>query len=360
MMTRRRLLGLLATSAVTITLVACTVTQSLDYLQQGAPGDLPETGAVEGGDVDGGSTTRTPVVVVPDQTKPGLLAQDSAALYWVAAGKVFSASKAGGPPRQLGVVPASTARHLAADPSPTGFVFVAVGTDIVSFAKDGSDAGGVIFKGPTGAPATDTVVADDDAVFVLQYDDVNDGSRVFRMAKDGGAVVDVVDSGAGAITTSATSVFWIDPLETDYTFFEQSKTAPPGPPIGTFPLGQNDDAPASSRSIAVDDQFLYWATDGAINNPAIVSRKREPTASVLALYRGAVEDVFGDVAIDGKHVYFIETSKGTVARVVKEGGPAEILATGLQVPSGLVVDATHVYVSVENTGTTGAILSLTK
>lgn len=353
----RWLRGLLGASGVAVALVACTVTQSLDYLQTGVgePGG-PETGGEGGGDA---KPPRNPVVLVPDQTSPGLLAQDSGALYWIASGQVLSVAKAGGAPRKLGNVAASDAHDLAVDNDPNGFVFVAVGADVMRFPKDGTD-GGVVFKGLVPELQVDTLTADDTSVFVLQKN-ADDESRLFRMAKDGGAVSDLADSGLGVMTTSATSVFWLDEdVNLDPSFLEQAKTALPGPPIARYPFGKSTATPEASRGVATDEQSLFWSSVDTI-----VSRKRDPAAAVVALYRAAENDVFGDVALDGAFVYFIMTdtmaaTKGRVARVAKTGGQPEILAINLQQPSSLVVDATSVYVSVENTGATGTIVTLSK
>lgn len=357
-MTGRWLRGLLGAGGVAVALVACTVTQSLDYLQTGVDGSVdPETGMVgEGGDA---SASREPVVLVPNQTSPGLLAQDSGSLYWVAAGEVLSVSKAGGTPRRLGAVAANDAHDLAVDSDPAGFVFVGVGVDVMRFPKDGSD-GGVVFKGTLPALQVDTLTADDTSVFVLQKN-ADDESRIFRMAKDGGAVSDIADSGLGVMTTGATSVFWLDEdLDLEPSFLEQAKTALPGPPIARYPFGNSEATPEASRSFATDEQSFYWSSVDTI-----VSRRRDPAAGIVALHRAGDNDVFGDVAIDGEFVYFlvsdvVSATKGRVARVAKKGGEPEIFATNLQQPSSLVVDATKVYVTVENTGATGTIITLTK
>ena len=92
----------------------------------------------------------------------------------------------------------------------------------------------------------------------------------------------------------------------------------------------------------------------------IVARKREASASAVAIYRGAPEDTFANVTVDATHVYFIETRSSSLLRVPKGGGEVEKLLVGLKAPSGLVVDATSIYMTVEATGSTGQVLVLTK
>lgn len=353
---RRWLSRAVGLSSAAVALLACTITQSLDYLQQGSgTEDVPETGVDGGGGGEAGTNTGEDFVL--GQTNPKLLAQDNGALYWVGASAVYSLSKAsnaGSVPKSLGAVPSNDAHHLAVDPDPNGSVFVAVGTGVMRFPKDGT-GGGSIFQGPNDAPLTDTVAADDSAVFVLQYDELSEDSRVFRMAKDGGGVVDVVDSGAGVMATNSKSVFWFDPFGDPLVFFEQSKTALTGPPIGTYPLGRDEEGPETSQKVVVDEGVFYWATFGDLGLPAIVSLERKVGASVVTLHRGTLDDDFGQVAVDGAHVYFLESRTGTLARVKKEGGDAETLITGLVSATGFVVDATNIYLSVKNESNRGAI-----
>lgn len=356
---RRVLPFVFASGSAAAALVACTLTQSLDYLQKGDGGDAPIV--VEAG-------PDSPVTMVPDsgreqvlvanQTKPGLLAQDDANLYWVAAGTVLSVPKSGGTPKMLGMAP--VASSIAADQAPNGAVFLTVGNDIVRLPKDGS-GGGIVFKAPAGSPLAAAVAADENALFLLQYDDVIPESFVLRMAKDGGAPESLSgDAGAPfSMVTDAKNVVWLDLQTEPPVFFDLSKTAPPSA-AKKLPIALNDDLPFASVNLAADDSGLYWATQGANGMPAIVTRKRDVTASVIALYRGKTEDILGAIAVDATHIYAVEQNDNAIIRVPKSGGPAERLLTGLQVPVGLVVDATSFYVTVEATGSSGMILKAPK
>jgi hypothetical protein len=361
-MSRARLLVAASGAALmTGVLVACTLTQSLDYLQKG-PGPADATADARGVEAATEAGLRMPAVLVPNQIRPGFLAQDGAALYWIAGGMVMSVPKAGGTPKPLGAVPPS-ARALVAEPDPAGALFVVVGDTVLRIPKDGTDAG-VVFAVGAGEPPADTIAASASSLYVLQYDQslVIEGSRILRMAKDGGGVIDIApDSGPSTLNVDPRSVFWLGSDPDRPTLVEQLESAPPGTTTAVYSFGPNDDLPALSADIAIDDASFYWTTSAATSGAAeIVARKREAVASVIAVYRGAPEDTFANIAIDATHVYFIETRTSSLLRVAKTGGPAETLLAGLEAPSGLVVDASAIYLTVEATGSTGKVLVLAK
>ena len=351
--------GLLCAAGV---LVACTLTQSLDYLQKG---DGPTDGSVEGsaGDSGGEAGGRTPTVLVPNQTKPGFLAQDATTLYWIAGGMVMSVPKSGGTPKVLVAVPQS-ASGLVAEPDPAGAVFVVNGSTVLRVPKDGT-AGGVVFTAGAGDPPTDRIAASASGLYVLQYDQsaTVDGSRILRMAKNGGAVVDLApDAGPTTLNLDAKSVFWLSSDDAARaSIIEQAENSAPGTRTAVYSLSTNDDLPTLSADIAIDDTSLYWITTDATSSAAeIVARKRQASASVVAIHRGAVEDTFANVSLDATHAYFLETRRSSLLRVPKNGGDVETLLVGLKAPSGLVVDGTAIYLTVEATGNTGQVLVLTK
>lgn len=359
MKARRLLAAGLGCTATTAVLLACTLTQSLDYLQSGSvPADVvSEMPTAEGG-AEGGRPQ--PTVLVPNQLKPRFLAQDDATLYWIAGGNVMSVPKSGGAPKSLGGVPL-TASSLVAELDPAGAVFVTVGTNVLRLPKDGTD-GGVVFAPDAAEPPADTIAASASALYVLQYDQTFaiDGSRILRMAKDGGGATDIApDSGPVTLNLDSRSVFWLRPAPPEIS--EQVENAAPGTTTASYSLNVDDDEPNTSAELAIDDASFYWLTTDSVSNTAkVVSRKRDTTASVVALYRGGVDDIFSFVRIDATHVYFIETRTGSLLRVPKGSGDVERLVVGLKAPTGLVVDSNAIYVTVEATGSTGQVLALVK
>jgi hypothetical protein len=351
-------------------LLACTLTQSLDYLQKGDGGGLPVV--IEAGDspngeagVDGGG--RMPVWQVSGQTKPELLALDGQSLYWVADGQVFSVPKAtGGTPKLLGAVPPATSA-LTADEDPAGFVFAAVGTDVLRFPKDGSGSGGAgvkVFAPGAGATIADAIGADDASLFVLQYDPSGAGvdARILRMAKDGGAPTDISgDGGATTMTIDPTNLLWLSGDPGTSAFIQHAKTAPAGTDSAIFALGPSDNLPALASDIAVDGANLYWLTvDGASAKALIVSRKRQAAASVVTIYLGTPDDTLGKIAVDSAFVYALDTHASALLRIAKGGGERENLLTGLKQPTSLVVDETGIYLSDAVSGMNGVILKFGK
>ena len=361
--------ALAAGAAAAAVLVACTLTQSLDYLQKGDGGGAPV--AIEAGDapsgeagVDGGNG-RVPIWQVPGQTKPDLLALDAQSLYWVADGKILSVPKAtGGTPKLLGTVPPSTSA-LTSDADPGGSVFAAVGTDVLRFPKDGSGGAGVkVFAPGPGATIADSIGADDASLFVLQYDSTGTGvdARILRMAKDGGAPSDISgDGGATTMTLDPASVLWLSADPGRSAFIQHQKTAPADTDSAIFTLGPNDNLPTLSTEIAIDDANLYWITvDAASTKALIVSRKRAAAASAVTIYLGTPDDTLGKIAVDTAFVYALDTHASALLRVPKAGGDRENLLTGLKQPTSLVVDDSGIYLADAFSGVNGVILKLAR
>jgi hypothetical protein len=368
--TARNLIGAtIGVAGVAGVLVACSLTQSLDYLQKGDGGSVVPVidGDAPTGDggAEGGSNPM-PLWVVPGLTKPGFVVLDALNVYWVADGKVLSVPKAtGGTAKLLGTVPPNTSA-LAADTDPNGFVFAAVGTDVLRLPKDGSGASAnvVVFAPGASATAAGAIGADDTSLFVLQYSETGTGTdaRILRMAKDGGAQADISgDGGATTMTLDPTSVIWLSANPDTTQFVQHAKAAPADTDTGIFTLGPDDGVPTLSTEIAVDDTFLYWiTTDPTATREIIVSRKRQPAASVVTIYLGTPDDTLAQLAVDDTNVYAFETHASTLLRVPKIGGDPVTLLSGLVQPSGLAVDATGIYVSVYNVGNNGQVYKIAR
>jgi hypothetical protein len=271
----------------------------------------------------------------------------------------------GGTPKVLGSVPPNTSA-LTADTDPAGFVFAAVGTDVLRLPKDGSGAAAnvVVFAPGAAATTADTIGADDTSLFVLQYAPNGPGAdaRILRMAKDGGAPADISgDGGATTMTLDPTSVIWLSASPDTTQLVQHAKGAPAGTDSAIFSLGPDDGVPTLSTDIAVDDAFLYWiTTDPTATKHLIVSRKRQPAASVVTIYLGLPDDVLARLAIDDKYVYALETHASTLLRVPKSGGDPVMLLSALKQPSGLAVDGTGIYVAVADVGMNGKVFKIAK
>ncbi len=137
--------------------------------------------------------------------------------------------------------------------------------------------------------------------------------------------------------------------------------------MATVHVGRLLGAAGFSRTVAIkrlhdayakDPEFVAMLLDEA--RIAAMIRKREKNASVIALYRGKTDESFGALTSDATNLSALELSTNAVLRVPKQGGAGERLVTALQVPTGIVVDATSIYVTVEATGSQGAVLKLAK
>lgn len=96
-------------------------------------------------------------------------------------------------------------------------------------------------------------------------------------------------------------------------------------------------------AIRAHESGLYFTADGAVHQ--ILAG--QPKARVLA---ASQPDAFA-LAIHESHVYFTRYAKrGAVLRVPVAGGEVEELASGLDHPAAVAVDATGVYVVVQDAG----------
>ena len=345
-------------AAFAVVLAACTLTQSLDYLQSGgADGGGPDSG-------DGGITeaaadvadASTATVLASMQTTPGLLAQDATSLFWVAANGVFSVPKSGGSPKKLGAAPEAT--WLTADADPKGRVFLAVSAGIVSFAKDGS-GGGSVFAQEAGAGTIDYVASDPSFLYALRVADPTtiEGAAVLRMGRTGAGAVNLAGASVPEVmTVGSQNVTWLDTS----SFYELPKTADAGAAPKRLALKADEVGPASLDGFAVDDAALYWSTSDTAGIAVIVTRTHDSVGAVVTLYRGAQDELFGAIAVDDKSVYVIEEHAGSLVRVAKATGTAVVLLSKLAEPKALVVDATRVYLTVANNAANGVVLAVPK
>jgi hypothetical protein len=112
---------------------------------------------------------------------------------------------------------------------------------------------------------------------------------------------------------------------------------PAGPPI-TLVSG------VLGRRLGLDATDLYFVQDDAISR--IAKAGGAPLQLVALDPAQSVESI----AVDDTHVYWADTSSDTVERAPKNGGPAEILASGLADPGVVRLDATSVYWATRGDG----------
>jgi hypothetical protein len=223
------------------------------------------------------------------------IAVDGGDVYWIAdteQGKVHQSAlmrleKNGGKP--ITIASSTTARllGLALD---EGHVYWTMGGAVLRAPKAGG-AGAPLATGLTGA---DSVAVDDSDVYVTvagtEPKQFADGSLVVVSKKGGAPKVRVAGSPHAAnVIVDGKNVYWV----TAAGVMKVAKTGGDAPSTLATPDGPVDD-------VALDDAFVYFATHKA-------------------------------------------ASDGTVARVSKDGGQVEVLATGQNQPAGLAVDQTTIY-----------------
>lgn len=98
-------------------------------------------------------------------------------------------------------------------------------------------------------------------------------------------------------------------------------------------------ARSSAANVLLDKENVYWqAADG-------VMKVGKGGGLPIALANPAA--TIDDLALDEAYVYFAATHRpngeGAIARVSKEGGAVEVLATGPVPPAAIAVDRTSVY-----------------
>lgn len=357
---------LLAAAACAATLAACTIFAPLDYLQSGGdtePDDA-ETGAPAEGGADAEAPSRTATTLFPKQELPTLLRDDGTALYWLNAGTsiVRRGDKAGGTPRDVGKAGEATV-DLEVDQGPSGFVYWVQGKQIRRAAKDGSDAGSsVLLDGPRDIL---DIAVDDTTIYYVAVDDAAGIGSLERMPKGGGAS-STVDPDANLdvilVTTSAAKVTYADSTGVVYTL---PKTSDGG--AGRTKVGnENNDLidPDVTVGIRTDDSALFWAEENlGADQPATIDRHL-----LAAGVGGAV--IYSDpkakpsaLAIDDTYVFWTDIQLGTVRRALKtdQAARGELLLATQPRPSGVAVDASKVYVTLQGAGTNdGAVVVFDK
>lgn len=340
-------------------ILACSF-RDITYLQVGpAPAgtDSGGTDAVTpeaGGGGDGSVATRTATVVAPGQLGPRLLTQDDTTLYWVTNdGNILALKKDGSESAPRPVAPAAGVTFLIAEEGAGPSLFYASDSQVFRVDK----AGGMPAPIGTTDPAPRALAADSAHVFVMGDDDglSNESAGLYRFQHDGGAPAVLRRAELGvmyAIALRGNDVFWD---EGDEVFLSLPKSsAPDAGPQRYRPTGATQQISLTPQAFTVDDQaFFYSDQSGDVRTLA-----RQP-ASAPTLIIASTSPVEA-LAIDGTHVYALETTgNGVLRRNTKDGrGTAELMLDNLAKPSSLVVDATTVFIAIE--GPPGAIVKCAK
>ena len=146
-------------------------------------------------------------------------------------------------------------------------------------------------------------------------------------------------AGYAAIAADADNVYAVPSPQTSGGIIIGRSAKPGGAvqPIGNATIGD---------VTTQDKDFLYVASYDGIRK--LDKRGSAPDAAPSPLFTPAVEP--GDVAVDAKYVYYASAATGAIKRVPKQGGTADVLASGVDAPNTVAVDGSGIYFTSEEAG----------
>jgi hypothetical protein len=286
---------------------------------------------------DAGTTTPPPTVLAtlgPAALNGSNLAIDSAFLYFTTSSGAMRVPLAGGTPVQ---VAAGMRGPLVLD-AKNVYGFDATG--IVSAPK----SGGALTSVSKGSQLGQHLAVDATHLYFHDYYGVrvngdNYHQSIFQLALATGTVLNI-----------ATNQFVTGPFASDDAnlyFFSDNSPSGEVRLMSVSKSGGGTTTPWSTSNVgpdgpAFDGTNLYFTTSGGWTNPIPAAALRSLPATGGAPVLLASPDNPGDLAVDANNVYFT-VHDDTIMKLAKHGGTPTALATQLNHPVALVLDAASVY-----------------
>lgn len=183
-----------------------------------------------------------------------------------------------------------------------------------------------------------SAVIDDTTIFV------NDSAGVRAVPKVSLGAGTLILPGAVAVASDATSLFVLRTVEPVVagmsSVTELARSAKPnGTPVAIARAG-------GTTRFAQDATTLYAAASDGIHQFA-----KNPAAGVDAGSSLLVANAEpADLAVDSTYVYYASRTTGSVKRVTKVGGISDVMASGVDAPTAIAVDASGIYFASEDGG----------
>jgi hypothetical protein len=278
---------------------------------------------------------RTPYLLVSLATCPHALTLDDTHVYWIDS-KLARFPKCGSanPPESLSAL--ATGYDLAVD---ADAIYYLSGADLIRLPKDGSPASVLLRDREQGfqqlTADADAVYVSTDLVCIVGQPCGDDRGLLWRAAKDGSAVDAVIRTGGfqlfDVVVDDSEAFFAGNVKGVDGQLGRVAKLG------GTPEALRVEGASSSPTALAVDGDALYVGAGAQVYRVG----KSGQGASRLAEEPLAVEDL----AVDDEYVYWAtsdDQNGGQVRRVSKLGGAAETLADAPD-PHDVVVDRGAIY-----------------